>query len=71
MRGFAQFPERKTHWGGRKVMRYAVPLVFAASPALAHHEVVVASVLPGLAIYLVAGCAGGVAGLLGWYRKRK
>ncbi len=52
-------------------MRYAVPLVFAASPALAHHEVVVASVLPGLAIYLVAGCAGGVAGLLGWYRKRK
>ena len=53
------------------MMRYALLLVFAATPALAHHEGVVLSVLPGLAVYLVAGVAAGLAGLKGWRRKRK
>ena len=50
-------------------MRYALPLLFYAGPAFAHHEAMAVSVLPGLVVWLAA--AIGPVGLAAWKRRRR
>jgi len=40
-------------------MRYAVPFVLIGTPAFAHHEAVVVSVMPGVMVWLAALAAAG------------
>ena len=35
-------------------MKYIIPLICCGSPALAHHEVVVVSFLPGISIWIIS-----------------
>ena len=45
-------------------MKYALPLLFLAGPAFAHHEAIVATALPSMLPWLMV-LAGGAAAL-GW-----
>ena len=49
-------------------MRLAWVFIFAASPAFAHHEAVVVSVLPGLLVWLAPAFA---VVATAWLRRRK
>lgn len=49
-------------------MRLALVIIFAASPAFAHHEALVVSVLPGLLVWLAPALAVCVAA---WMRRSK
>lgn len=49
-------------------MKFALPLILVASPAIAHHEALVLTALPGLMIWLAAIPA---AGLAAWLKKRR
>ncbi len=43
-------------------MKYIIPLICCGSPALAHHEVVVVSFLPGISIWIISTFAAFLAG---------
>lgn len=49
------------------MIRLFLPLILLASPALAHHEVVAVSVLPGLVVWLTAI---GAVGLTAWKQRK-
>lgn len=44
------------------MVKYVVPLICCAGPALAHHEAVVASAIPMLAIWLFTAIGAFLAG---------
>ncbi|GFE48310.1 hypothetical protein So717_00630 [Roseobacter cerasinus] len=52
-------------------MRYALPLMLLAGPALAHHETVAVSILPPLTIWVVAALGAGVGFWRAWRARRK
>lgn len=52
-------------------MRYALPFLVLATPALAHHEAVTVALLPPLAIWAAAACGAGFGFWRAWRARKK